>query len=383
MLTLEELKPLYDTLYERTGVPCCILDRERKLLFPSSSPIMPYLDMIDCLFAQDEYPVHALNIYRYLLASFHMDAMTVLVGPCCLLEQEGDENNRFNQPIARYVSSESVASFCKIVQFVYAFTTHTEIDAAAIPVDYIRESDILSDIENQRETNIDDRRMEHATHDSYQFELKFLDYVKRGRGDKIDWLLKQFGKTYQPDLQTNELETLKIKFISLTTLLTRLAIREGVPLDNAFSLSDALIGKLGAIRTTTDCIGYIRYAAHAFIDQIRETMTDCSPLTHQCIEYISSHLYERISLDDLTHATGKSKAYISTTFKCETGKTLTRYILEQKINEAERLLLFTDASAQDIATKLCFASQSHFIARFKEVVGQTPREFRKRNFYYL
>ena len=382
MLNLDQMKETFEELYDRTHVPCCVLDASRTLLFPKSSPLMPYLDMMDGLFAQDEYPVHALSIYHYLVASFTSGDFTVLVGPCCLLEASIEDDPRLGV-IKNYVSSETVESFCAMAKFVYTAVTHKRIEAAAIPVERIDEADILSEVEGTREANVESRRAEEATRDSYQFELKYLDYVKRGRKDKLDWIISQMGKTYRPKLGGNDLETMRYKFIALDTLLTRLAIQEGVPLDAAFSLSDALLQNLGRVRTAEGFLDYFRYMSFSFVDLITAASKASSPLVHRCVEYIAEHLQDKITLADLSEATGRSGAYISATFKRETGETLTTYILHRKVEEAEHLLLFTDMPAQDIATRLGFSSQSHFIAQFKKVTGQTPREYQTRNFYYL
>jgi len=233
------------------------------------------------------------------------------------------------------------------------------------------------------EKNLYERRSEDATRDSYQFELRFLDYVKRGRKDKIDWIFKTIDKTYTVHLADNSLDTIKIKFISLVALLTRLAIDEGVPLDSAFSLSDSLIQNLPNMRSSQECLKYIKYASYEFIELIHHTSKQCSSLINQCIRYIDTHIYEKITLRDLEDTTGHSSVYISSRFTLELGLTFSQYLLNKKIEEAKHLLLFTDHSYQEISTLLNFTSQSHFTQRFKHVTGQTPKAYRDMNFKYL
>ncbi|WP_044600329.1 helix-turn-helix domain-containing protein, partial [Candidatus Stoquefichus massiliensis] len=206
---------------------------------------------------------------------------------------------------------------------------------------------------------------------------------KRGRKDKIDWIFNTINKTYTVHLADNSLDTIKIKFISLTTLLTRLAVDEGVPLDSAFSLSDSLIQHLPNIRLSQECLKYMKYASYEFIELIHHTSQQCSSLMNQCIRYIDTHIYEKITLLDLEDATAHSSVYISSRFKKELGVTFSQYLLNKKIEEAKHLLLFTDHSYQEISTLLNFTSQSHFTQRFKQVTGQTPKAYRDMNFKYL
>ena len=57
--------------------------------------------------------------------------------------------------------------------------------------------------------------------------------------------------------------------------------------------------------------------------------------------------------------------------------TLTDFILGEKIEEAKRLLRYSDKSLTLIADYLGFSSQSHFTRIFKKYRGQTPREYRE------
>lgn len=100
-----------------------------------------------------------------------------------------------------------------------------------------------------------------------------------------------------------------------------------------------------------------------------------------CREYIYSHIKERITIEDLADALGVSASYLSRLFKKETGVSVSAYIRDRKIDMAKNLLRFSDASMIDIANRLAFSSQSHFIQQFKESVGMTPKKYRDK--YYM
>lgn len=57
--------------------------------------------------------------------------------------------------------------------------------------------------------------------------------------------------------------------------------------------------------------------------------------------------------------------------------TLTDFILKEKVEEAKRLLRYTDKHATAIAVYLGFSSQSHFANVFKKYTGKPPSEYRK------
>ena len=46
---------------------------------------------------------------------------------------------------------------------------------------------------------------------------------------------------------------------------------------------------------------------------------------------------------------------------------------------AKNLLKFSNYSMIEIANRLSFSSQSHFIQQFRETVGMTPKKYRDQN----
>lgn len=383
-MNLQTLQNIFDCFYQRTYVPFSIV-KDNQLIFPQYSPLFLHRQELQYLYTDDEFPLHIINNYQFLGASFlyqtNQETFRILIGPCFILGAQITE--QYLKELTYRISSESTESFTSFCQNIYTLLTTKALNNNQIPVKYIRTIHDKLTPQEIFEKNLYDRRSEEATRDSYQFELRFLDYVKRGRKDKIDWIFNTIDKTYTVHLADNSLDTIKIKFISLTTLLTRLAIDEGVPLDSAFSLSDSLIQHLPNIRSSQECLKYIKYASYEFIELIHHTSKQCSSLMNQCIRYIDTHLYEKITLLDLEDATSHSSVYISSRFKQELGITFSQYLLNKKIEEAKHLLLFTDHSFQEISTLLNFTSQSHFTQRFKQVTGQTPKAYRDMNFKYL
>jgi AraC family transcriptional activator of pobA len=59
-----------------------------------------------------------------------------------------------------------------------------------------------------------------------------------------------------------------------------------------------------------------------------------------------------------------------------TGQAATEVLSSFIINEAKRLLVFTDMTALEISHVLDFKDNSHFVKYFKRCTGQTPKSFR-------
>lgn len=103
--------------------------------------------------------------------------------------------------------------------------------------------------------------------------------------------------------------------------------------------------------------------------------SNCSPLVRDVARDINHRLHEKITVEDLAAKNKVSSSYLSHHFRQETGKRLSDYIAEQKIDEAIRLMQTTDMALAQIAYQLSFSSQSYFHATFKKVTGSNPGKY--------
>ena len=150
---------------------------------------------------------------------------------------------------------------------------------------------------------------------------------------------------------------------------------------------DALIGHLArAVQTAEDGAdeGYIETLARAIVvraSQIRPRGDRVSPLPKwrlkRVTDYIQAHISEAISLADLAAAAGLSRTHFTAQFRLATSCRPHDFILLQKIEAAERLLLETSRELLDIALSVGFQTHAHFSTVFKRFVGETPGRWRR------
>lgn len=100
----------------------------------------------------------------------------------------------------------------------------------------------------------------------------------------------------------------------------------------------------------------------------------------QIKKYIACHVEEKLDLDEIARKFYMNRYYLSHYFKKETGFTVLQYVTNQKIMAAKALLK-EGHSVTDVASKLSYNSDSHFIAVFKKSTGITPKKYaqNKRN----
>ncbi|MDO7875280.1 AraC family transcriptional regulator [Hymenobacter sp. ASUV-10] len=70
-------------------------------------------------------------------------------------------------------------------------------------------------------------------------------------------------------------------------------------------------------------------------------------------------------------------ATLAALFAEVTGSTIEQYIIEYRIECAQKLLLYNELNVTQISYKLNFSSVAHLSNQFKKVTGLTPSAFRK------
>ncbi len=83
-----------------------------------------------------------------------------------------------------------------------------------------------------------------------------------------------------------------------------------------------------------------------------------------------------ITLDDAAARINLSPTYLSKKFRHVTGKTFSEYVNYIRLRQATQMLLTTDDSVTEIATKCGFNSSNYFKDCFKKRFGVSPRTYR-------
>ncbi|MFD8675043.1 GlxA family transcriptional regulator [Streptomyces seoulensis] len=103
--------------------------------------------------------------------------------------------------------------------------------------------------------------------------------------------------------------------------------------------------------------------------------SDPSP-TAAARAYALEHIGEPLTLDDLARRAGISVRTLSRRFRRETGATPMRWLAEQRLDHARRLLERTDHPVDRVAADAGYGTGTAMRLRFREVLGVSPRAYR-------
>ena len=95
--------------------------------------------------------------------------------------------------------------------------------------------------------------------------------------------------------------------------------------------------------------------------------------------YIEANLAQRLGVELMASVAYVSRFHFCRAFKRTFGITLHRHVVRRRIDRAQHLLVTTTATLSEIALKCGMSDHSHLTRLFRELVGEPPSAWRKRN----
>lgn len=229
------------------------------------------------------------------------------------------------------------------------------------------------------------QRENDINHSPYENELAFYGLVRDGDQKKIIELMDK-SPLNDPEgrgrLSQDEVRNIKYHFIVSVAMISRFCMEGGLNSETAYSLSDLYIQKADICTSIEPLIELHRSMCSDYAGRMRELRRNRVYSKHVvlCIDYIYENLQKRITVSILAKHVSLNETYLSKLFQAETGKSVSGYIRDKKIEAAQNMLKYSDFSCLNIGNYLAFASQSHFIQVFKAKTGLTPEVYRKQHF---
>ena len=220
-------------------------------------------------------------------------------------------------------------------------------------------------------------------HQNPTHEKQIYQYITDGNTEEISMQWKLFHQNadfkFGKLAKTSELRNQKNQKIASITLATRAAIEGGLHSEVAYTLGDIYIQELELLQNINDLENFIEHVIYDFTQRVDKNRNmKYSRIVRDCQNYIFKHIYEDLTLTKLAHHVSMSPKYLSNLFKKEVNISITNYIQKVKIDEAKKLMSFSNYSLLEIHALLNFTDQSYFTKVFKKHTDITPKQYRNR-----
>ena len=377
-----------------SGVPVRIYEAESELcrFFPARLPRDPMALYRDELFAVTAHVGYVATEMFHYYGVLNAGAYRIIVGPTAQIMANGQ---RLRELAFRLdIPKEEIPAFLDGMNAIVRLPVETLLQMLCTVNHFLNHgekwkiSDLAIHAQDQAllKNDVEERRTarvyaqdaaEHQAHNTLALEDALMEIVRRGDTTALRNWLSQAPAIRGGTIAADQLRQLKNTFIVTATLTSRAAIRGGMLEHDAFSLSDAYIQRAELLAGYESIMNLQYNMILEFTEQVEQLHRGRHPtrLALDVANYVRHHLSEPVSVEAMAQALFLSRPYLSTKFRQETGQTLTDFILNEKTEEAKRLLRYSDKSASAIAAYLGFSSHGHFIRVFKKYAGITPNEY--------
>ncbi len=211
----------------------------------------------------------------------------------------------------------------------------------------------------------------------YAFENELIMAVMHGQQHKEKLLSAAFSEQMFERRLQDPVRNAKNYCIIMNTLLRKAAEQGGVHpiyIDRISSKFAKKIELVSNIKSVPELMGEI-FSTYCRLVR-KHTTKPYSPIVKKTVLMIDSDISAELSLRALAKKQGISPGYLATVFKRETGKTVSEYVRDRRINHALHLLATTNLQIQTVAMHCGIMDVQYFSKLFKRQLGKTPKEYR-------
>ena len=265
---------------------------------------------------------------------------------------------------------EEVPTISNKIAACYASELHYCINDSAISVDEIMVQ--TERIEHSEEVTWGDVNW----HGSWAGEQRLFKSIMEGQ--LVDMSTDRSGNIGNIG-GGDPLRQAKNEILIFSVICSRAAILGGVSVEGSLTLSDYFIQLIEAAETVPEVMNIGAEMQRTYVQRVQQAKANSgrSSLVRSCMEYVATHIFEKISLHAMTQELSYNEHYISRKFKSETGQSLSDYINQEKIRTAKLILTDTRLSVAEISDRLSFSSPSYFGSVFKKQTGMSPAEYQQ------
>ncbi len=160
----------------------------------------------------------------------------------------------------------------------------------------------------------------------------------------------------------------------VTEILLNYMVSQKIDSKTVFDDGLSYIDYMNSYSSVDQFTGAVEYV----VGRLGKEKTELIDATEAAKAYIADNLFRDISVTDVAEVIGLNPEHLTRVFRKKTGRNLKEYIINEKIESAKHLLSATPLPVTIIASRVGYGSYSNFIRTFRQIVGMTPLEYRRK-----
>lgn len=220
----------------------------------------------------------------------------------------------------------------------------------------------------------------------HKLREKLLYGIQLGDRDLINEYEKDASQKFSDELlnilnrvPNNKVRSYKNILLSHNTLYSYSAEKGGLSPWQCHFISEKFAIMIEHAETLFELDNIHSYMVAEYADPaIRKSNSNNLTIVEKAENYIEMNFSEDISMDEMARKLHVHPSHLMRAFKKEKGITISHYRNQRRIKEAKELILLSNLFMTEIAITVGFKNSQYFSRFFKETVGITPVEFRKK-----
>lgn len=221
--------------------------------------------------------------------------------------------------------------------------------------------------------------IEHKYYYPFDIETYILNQLEAKNINAVKDTVKRLITDIKDNANLSFNNIIQIFYQLVGNTVIKYLIDSNIDMNHVFSSDFNLYSQLSKKETLSDIEQWLIDVYNKIIDYCIKFNSNDKCKVNLIIEYIQKNYKKNIGIQDIADYVGLSYSYVRKIFKEEVGKNIIDYINNMRIEEAKRLLVYTNKSIRDLSIELGYNNDQSFTRLFKKIEGVTPGEYRNSN----
>ncbi|MDF2522599.1 MAG: AraC family transcriptional regulator [Clostridiales bacterium] len=152
--------------------------------------------------------------------------------------------------------------------------------------------------------------------------------------------------------------------------------KKGMQAHELFNDSKIVEMHNSATQSLHEMLEWVEYVVERTIGYIKGSQKSMSPVV-KAKNYIRLNLDKELTREEIASDVYLNPDYFDRVFKKETGVSVARFIMQERIAKAQELLEKTDIPISTIAENVGYPNSANFSSMFKRMTGRNPADYRR------